>query len=149
MFTGVGGFELGFENANGKFKCVGFAEIDKYAQQVLRHRFPGIPNYGDATQIDPQEIPDFDLLCGGFPCQAFSIAGRRQGFQDTRGTLFFEIGRILEAKRPPYLLLENVKGLLNHEQGRTFQTILTTLGELGYDLQWMVLRFSRYKTFQR
>jgi len=92
----------------------------------------------DITQIPAEEIPDHDLLVGGFPCQSFSIAGKRRGFADTRGTLFYDICRILSAKRPPYLLLENVKGLLSHDSGRTFQTILRTLDELGYDLQWQV-----------
>ncbi len=136
MFSGVGGFELGIGN---KGECVGFSENDKYASELLKKKFPNIKNYGDATKINPNELPDFDLLCGGFPCQAFSIAGKRRGFQDTRGTLFFEIARIVEAKRPKIILLENVKGLLNHEKGKTFSLILQTLSELGYGIQWMVL----------
>ncbi len=137
MFTGVGGFELGFEKAEGK--CVGFAEIDKFACRVLKYKFPNVENYGDATKIDPHKLPDFDLLCGGFPCQAFSIAGKRKGFKDTRGTMFFEIARIVKAKRPYVVLLENVKDLLNHEKGETYRVIVQTLAELGYDVQWMVL----------
>ena len=160
MFTGVGGFELGFKNSSSgqqeSFKkrsewtniqrqrdstnnssrrakpqsekryriqqwiCVGFSEIDKYASELLSQKFPKVKNYGDATKIEPSELPDFDMLCGGFPCQAFSIAGKRRGFQDTRGTLFFDIARILEVKRPQIVLLENVKGLLNHNKGETF-----------------------------
>jgi DNA (cytosine-5)-methyltransferase 1 len=161
MFTGVGGFELGLQGdkcsqsesrrseediLSGRnslpsktFKCVGFSEIDKYANQLLANKFPEIKNYGDATKIEPSELPDFDMLCGGFPCQSFSIAGKRRGFQDTRGTMFFHIARILEVKRPKLVFLENVKGLLNHGKGQTFQTILNTLQELGYDIQWMVL----------
>lgn len=96
-------------------------------------------NYGDITQINPAELPDFDLLTGGFPCQAFSIAGKRQGFNDTRGTLFFDIARILKEKRPRNFILENVKGLLSHDNGRTFKTIITTLVELGYCVEWQVL----------
>ncbi len=96
-------------------------------------------NYGDATTINPTDLPDFDLLVGGFPCQAFSIAGKRQGFNDTRGTLFFDIARILAEKRPRHLVLENVKGLLSHEQGKTFQTILGVLSDLGYRVEWQVL----------
>ncbi len=138
MFTGIGGFELGFEKANSRFKCVGFSEIDKFACQVLKHKFPKIKNYGDATKIKPEELPDFDLLCGGFPCQAFSIAGNRQGFKDTRGTLFFEIAKLIKIKKPKIIFLENVKGLLNHEAGQTFRIIVQTLDELGYDVQWMV-----------
>jgi DNA (cytosine-5)-methyltransferase 1 len=167
MFTGVGGFELGLENTgdkpniqrrwekdirgtshiqckrdntcNQEFRCVGFSEIDKYASELLSQKFPKVKNYGDATKINPKELPDFDILCGGFPCQAFSIAGKRRGFQDTRGTLFFDIARIIEVKRPQIVLLENVKGLLNHNKGETFRTIIQTLSELGYDVQWMVL----------
>lgn len=136
MFTGVGGFELGLED---KGECVGFSEIDKYCSELLSKRFPRITNFGDATKINPRELPDFDMLCGGFPCQAFSIAGKRRGFNDTRGTLFFEIARIIEVKRPKIIFLENVKGLLNHNKGETFSIIIQTLSELGYDVQWMVL----------
>ena len=95
--------------------------------------------FPDARTIDPAALPDIDLICGGFPCQSFSIAGRRGGFTDTRGTLFFEIARLAAAKRPRYLLLENVPGLLSHDEGRTFQTILNALDELGYDVAWQVL----------
>lgn len=141
MFTGVGGFELGFEKAKGKFKfkCIGFSEIDKFACRVLKYKFPNVENYGDVSKIDPHKLPDFGLLCGGFPCQAFSFAGKRKGFKDTRGTLFFEIARIIRAKRPKVVLLENVKGLLNHEKGKTYRVIVQTLAGLGYDVQWMVL----------
>ena len=139
MFTGVGGFSLGINKAISDAICVGFSEIDKYANQVLKYRFGGVKNYGNAKEIRTSELPEFDLLCGGFPCQAFSIAGKRGGFDDTRGTLFFEIARVIEAKRPKIVLLENVKGLLNHDKGKTFATILCSLWELGYDVQWMVL----------
>ena len=157
MFTGIGGFEKGLQNAgciqqkNSKqmsnsensssqfYTCIGMSEIDKYANQVLKYKFPNIKNYGDATNIAPEELPEFDLLCGGFPCQAFSIAGKRQGFKDIRGTMFFEIARIIKIKRPKIILLENVKGLLNHGKGQTFRVILQTLDELGYFVQWMVL----------
>ena len=163
MFTGVGGFELGLfgdrssqqqgrrssaslladgqisSNQEEFYQCVGFSEIDKYASELLKKRYPNIPNFGDCTKINPSELPDFDMLCGGFPCQSFSIAGKRRGFQDTRGTMFFEIARILEVKRPKLILLENVKGLLNHDKGETFKVILQTLEELGYEIQWMVL----------
>ena len=124
--------------------CLGYSEVDRYAIQVYAKHFPTHRNYGDATRIDPRTLPDFDLLCGGFPCQAFSIAGKRRGFDDTRGTLFFDIARILEEKRPRLLLLENVKGLLSHDHGRTFKTIITTLAELGYDLQWQVLNSKNF-----
>lgn len=119
--------------------CVGVAEIDKYASAVLKHQFPEAHNYGNAKNINPEQIPDFDLLVAGFPCQAFSVAGNRKGFNDTRGTLFFEIARIAQQKQPRFLVLENVKGLLSHDKGRTFHTILSTLDELGYDVEWQVL----------
>src|SRR3990167_3101503 len=138
MFSGVGGFELGISRAtNDTWTCVGYSEIDKYAIQTYERHFKH-KNYGNATKIKPEELPDFDFLCGGFPCQAFSIAGKRRGFQDTRGTLFFDIARIVEVKRPKIVLLENVKGLLNHNKGETFRIIIQTLSELGYDIQWMV-----------
>jgi len=136
LFSGVGGFELGIGD---RAECIGFSEIDQFANQVLKYRFPKVKNYGDITTITTKELPDFDLLVGGFPCQSFSVAGKRMGFQDTRGTLFFDICRIIKDKKPKILLLENVKGLLSHDNQRTFETILCSLSELGYDLQWQVL----------
>lgn len=123
--------------------CVGYSEIDRYAIQIYEKHFGGHKNYGDATKIDPATLPEFDFLVGGFPCQSFSIAGKRRGFEDTRGTLFFEIARVLKEKQPRLFLLENVKGLLNHDGGKTFTTILKTIDELGYDAEWQVLN-SKY-----
>lgn len=140
-FSGIGGFELGIGN---KGECIGFSEIDKYATEIYLKHFPEHKNYGDITKIATESIPDFDLLCGGFPCQSFSIAGKRQGFEDTRGTLFFDICRIVKKKRPKYLLLENVKGLLSHDNGRTFKTIITSLTELGYCVEWQVLNSKNF-----
>lgn len=141
MFAGIGGFRAGLTRAGG-FQCVGHCEIDKYADASYRaiHN-PGKEElyYPDARTIDPGTMPDFDLLCGGFPCQAFSTAGKRLGFEDSRGTLFFEIARLAAARRPSYLLLENVPGLLSHDKGRTFTAILSTLSELGYGIEWLVL----------
>ncbi len=146
-FSGIGGMELGIRQARvqmmawGKrkeFECVGYSEINKYAVQIYEQYFKH-KNYGDITKIDERRLPDFELFCGGFPCQSFSIAGKRGGFEDTRGTLFFDIARIAKCKRPRLLLLENVKGLLSHDSGRTFNTIIAVLDELGYDLQWQVL----------
>ena len=134
MFAGIGGFRSGLERLGG-FECVGYCGIDKYAKQAYDAMYPtkGELYFADARTIDPYTLPDIDLICGGFPCQSFSIAGLRRGFQDdTRGTLFFEIARIAAVKRPPFLLLENVPGLLSHDKGRTFATILGTLDELGY-----------------
>src|SRR3990167_5571998 len=100
MCSGIGGFELGIERAtDGKWECVGYSEIDKYAIQTFQKHYPQLKNYGDATKINPSELPDFNMLCGGFPCQSFSIAGKRKGFLDTRGTIFFDIARIWEKKR--------------------------------------------------
>jgi DNA (cytosine-5)-methyltransferase 1 len=141
MFAGIGGFRAGLNRAGG-FQCVGHCEIDKYADASYRaiHTIEKEEKYyPDARKIDPNDLPDFDLLCGGFPCQAFSNAGRRRGFDDARGTLFFEIARLAQAKRPAYLLLENVPGLLSHDKGRTFSTILATLNDLGYRVEWCVL----------
>ena len=140
MFAGIGGFRSGLE-AIGGFECVGHCEIDKFANQAYNAIYEpkGEVYYEDARQIEPRGMPDFDLLCGGFPCQSFSIAGRRGGFADARGTLFFEIARLTAAKRPAYLLLENVPGLLNHDGGRTFAAILHTLDGLGYGVEWQVL----------
>jgi len=136
LFSGIGGFELGIDK---KAECIGFSEIDKYAIQIYKKHFPNHNNYGDITKINEKELPDFDLIVGGFPCQSFSVAGKRGGFNDTRGTLFFDIARIIGEKQPRLLLLENVKGLLSHDKGYTFRAIISTLDELGYDLQWQVL----------
>jgi len=143
LFSGIGGFRLGLERVG--FKCVWSCDNDKYANQVYTKRF-GAENHhaGDVRQVDAEGVPDHDLLCAGFPCQAFSVAGRRKGFEDTRGTLFFEICRIAEAKKPPLLLLENVKGLLSHDEGFTFQVILESLEELGYWVEWQVLNSKHF-----
>ena len=173
LFTGIGGFENGINQAYVALSstkreeqrrleksqpnavldwyrtttqpvCVGYSEIDKYAIQIYQKHFPNHKNYGDITKIDEVSLPDFDLLVGGFPCQSFSIAGKRAGFGDTRGTLFFDIARIVKQKQPRLLLLENVKGLLSHDDGRTFYTIISTLDELGYDIQWQVLNSKNF-----
>ena len=141
MFSGIGGFRAGLERAEG-FTCIGHSEIDKNAEKAYRAVHNVKENevyYEDARTIDVRKMPDFDLLCAGFPCQSFSIAGKRRGFDDARGTLFFEIARLARAKRPPYLLLENVPGLLSQNKGRTFTTILDTLSQLGYHVEWQVL----------
>ena len=140
LFSGIGGFREGLSRA-GDFVCVGHCEIDKYADQSYRALFDTKGEWfrEDVREADPDEMPDFDLLCGGFPYQSFSIAGHRGGFADPRGTLFFEIARLTAAKRPAYLLLENVPGLLNHDGGRTFAAILHTLDGLGYGVEWQVL----------
>lgn len=143
-FSGIAGFELGIEKACPEAVCVGYSEIDKYADAIYKYHFKEVKNYGDITKINEYELQDFDLLVGGFPCQAFSIAGKRRGFEDTRGTLFFDLARILQAKRPRLFIFENVKGLLSHDGGSTFRTIITTLDELGYDVQWQVVNSKNF-----
>lgn len=132
MFSGIGGFREGLTRAGG-FECVGHCEIDKYANRSYNALFDTKGEWfiEDARKADPSTMPDFQLLCGGFPCQTFSIAGSRKGFGDPRGTLFFELARLAEARKPSYLLFENVPGLLSHDGGRTFATILNTLDRLG------------------
>nr|DAV77282.1 MAG TPA: Cytosine specific methyltransferase [Caudoviricetes sp.] len=142
LFAGIGGFRLGMESAG--HECVGFCEIDKFARKSYKaiHNTEGEVELHDITTVTDEfirGIGSVDVVCGGFPCQAFSIAGNRRGFEDTRGTLFFEIARFASILRPQYLFLENVKGLLNHDGGVTFATILRTLDELGYDVEWQVL----------
>jgi DNA (cytosine-5)-methyltransferase 1 len=147
MFSGIGGFERGIELAAEELgitaECVGYSDIDAPAIKTYEEHFDH-HNYGDARDINADALPGFDLLVGGFPCQAFSVAGRRRGFEDTRGTLFFDIARVLKANYPQHFILENVKGLINHDKGNTFRTIIRTLDELGYDVQWKVLNSKDY-----
>ena len=146
LFSGIGGFHEGFKRAGHEFDWVGYSEIDKYASAVYRYNYKESEELGDIKLIRPgRDTPDnIDILCGGFPCQAFSVAGKRLGFDDTRGTLFFEIARLLtyyvENKRPiPCLVLENVKGLLSHDDGRTFAVIYRILSDLGYTIEFQLL----------
>ena len=147
LFAGIGGFRLGMESAG--HECVGFCEIDKYARASYKaiHNTKGEIELHDITRVTDDSIRRFgsvDIICGGFPCQAFSIAGHRRGFEDTRGTLFFEIARFASILRPKYLFLENVRGLLDHDGGATFETIIRTLDELGYDVEWQVLNSKNF-----
>ncbi|MGB4008925.1 MAG: DNA cytosine methyltransferase, partial [Bacillota bacterium] len=143
LFAGIGGFRLALERAG--HTCIGFCEIDEFARRTYKANFDteGEVEWHDITKVTNSEARELrgkvDLITGGFPCQAFSIAGERRGFEDTRGTLFFEIARIAKEIEPRFLLLENVKGLLSHDKGRTFAIILSTLDELGYDVEWQVL----------
>lgn len=150
LFAGIGGIRKGFELAckehNIKSKCVFTSEIKPYAVDVLRQNHPDEVVTGDITKVHARDIPDFEVLLAGFPCQAFSAAGKRLGFEDTRGTLFFDVARIIKEKQPLGFVLENVEGLVNHNRedtkapiGRTLQTILNTLDELGYKVNWRVL----------
>jgi len=137
LFAGIGGFRLGMEQAG--FKCVAGCEIDSHACKVYLKNFGENPRC-DITKLNPNDLPDFDVLCAGFPCQPFSICGQRKGFYDkTRGTLFFDICRILEAKKPAAFILENVQFLEKHDKGRTFSVILQSLENLGYTTNYKVL----------
>ena len=147
LFAGIGGFRLGMEAAG--HECVGFCEIDKFARESFKaiHDTKGEIELHDITAVSDDTVRGIgrvDVICGGFPCQAFSVAGKRQGFEDTRGTLFFEIARFASILRPRLLFLENVKGLLNHDGGNTFETIIATLDELGYDAEWQVLNSKNF-----
>ena len=147
LFAGIGGIRCGLEQA-AKAKgynpvCVFTSEIKPYAVSVLQENHPGETITGDITKVDTKNIPEFDILCAGFPCQAFSSAGKRQGFADTRGTLFFEVERILRDKRPKGFILENVEGLVNHDGGQTLKVIIDKLSALNYKLSYRVLN-SKY-----
>lgn len=151
LFAGIGGFRLGMESAG--HECIGFCEIDKFARASYKaiHNTEGEIELHDITTVTDEEIRaigQVDVICGGFPCQAFSIAGARRGFEDTRGTLFFEIARFASILKPKYLFLENVKGLLNHDRGNTFKTILGALDGLGYDVEWQVLNSKNFSVPQ-
>lgn len=155
LFAGIGGIRKGFELACKKngiaSECVFTSEIKPYAVSVLMQNHPEEKVFGDITKIEASEIPDFDILLGGFPCQAFSAAGKRRGFMDTRGTLFFEVERILKEKQPKGFVLENVEGLVNHDRenksdkiGRTLSTILSHLENLDYKVSWKVLNANEF-----
>lgn len=141
LFAGIGGFRLGLESIGAK--CVFSSEIDKFAQQTYEANFGEKP-HGDITKIAAKDIPPHDILCAGFPCQSFSIAGKKKGFEDTRGTLFFEIARIAKYHKPKVLFLENVQGLLSHDKGKTFLIIFTTLEDLGYIVHYKVLNSKNF-----
>lgn len=142
LFAGIGGIRLPYDSLGGE--CVFSSEIDKWAIETYRTNFNEIPS-GDITKIDEKDIPSFDILLAGFPCQAFSVAGKKLGFEDARGTMFFEIARILKYHKPLAFHLENVKGLVSHDKGKTFQTMLNILeNELGYKVFYKVLNALDY-----
>lgn len=136
LFAGIGGFRLAFEQAG--YQCVYSCEINEACQKVYYNNFSEVPQK-DITKIIPSDLPNFDILTAGFPCQPFSISGKKEGFKDTRGTLFFHICEIIEVKQPPVILLENVKHLIHHQQGRTLETIIYALEDLGYLVDYKVL----------
>ena len=140
FFAGIGGFRLGLEMAG--HTCVGHCEIDKYANlsyNAMHRPKESEVFFNDIRTIDPWDMPECEIYAGGFPCQSFSINGKRRGFADTRGTLFFEVMRLAKERHPKYILLENVRGLLNHNGGDTFEVIVSTMDELGYSVEWQVL----------
>lgn len=141
LFAGLGGIRMGFQQEG--CECVFSSEWDSKAQKTYAVNYGHVPT-GDITKVKVKEIPDFDILLGGFPCQAFSHAGKKEGFNDTRGTLFFDVARILKEKRPASFLLENVKGLVSHDKGKTFNTILKVLKDLNYEVFYKVLKSVDY-----
>lgn len=146
-FAGYGGASYGLKRSGLKYKVVGMSEFDSFASQLLSQNFPGIKNWGDITKIDAEKLPDFDLFTGGFPCQPFSSAGLQLGVDDKygRGTLFFDIARICDVKKPQYILLENVKGLTQKKFASTFEGIKERLKRIGYgDIAYAVLNSKDY-----
>lgn len=141
LFAGIGGFRIALEKNGGT--CVFSSEIDKFASETYFNNFGEFPS-GDIFKIKDEEIPNHNILCAGFPCQPFSLAGKRLGFNDVRGTLFFEVARILKSKKPEAFILENVAGLVNHDKGKTLETIENILTDLGYKFHWKLLNAKNY-----
>jgi DNA (cytosine-5)-methyltransferase 1 len=146
LFAGIGGFRLALDSFGAK--CVFSSDIDKYAQEVYNDNFGELPE-GDITEINEEQIPSHDILCAGFPCQAFSISGKQRGFEDTRGTLFFDIARIAKQHKPKMLFLENVKNFERHDHGRTLEIVLKNLSDLNYDSYYKVLDASNFGVPQK
>jgi len=143
--SGIGAIDLALVRKG--HQIVAACEINKHARTIYARHFPGVPIFEDVTKLTGEEFGEIDAICAGFPCQAFSVAGNRLGFEDTRGTIFFEIARLARKKRPKLLFLENPDGLLFHDSGRTITIILSTLNELGYDVRWEGMD-SKYFTSQ-
>ena len=143
-FAGYGGASFALKRTGINYNVIGYSENDKFASALYEKNHPDVPAFGDITQLDPNTLPDFDLFTGGFPCQPFSQVGLGKGESDTRGTLFHDIVRVCEAKRPKHILLENVKGLKTNRHGKTLQTIVEKLTKLGYDVTFKVLNSKDY-----
>lgn len=141
LFAGLGGFRIALESLGAE--CVYSNEWDKHAQKVYFNNFGDLPE-GDITLVDEKQIPKHDILCAGFPCQAFSISGKQRGFEDSRGTLFFDVARIVKEKRPKVVFMENVKNLAKHDGGKTLEVIQATMEELGYEFNQKVLSSVNY-----
>lgn len=139
LFSGIGGFEKGLEKSNLLYEVVFASEIDQFAISTYGYNYSLENMHGDIKKINEKDIPDHDLLCAGFPCQSFSVAGKQKGFNDIRGTLFFDIVRILKEKKPKYILLENVKNLISHDKGNTIKTILKNISDCGYTFDITVI----------
>ena len=146
MFTGIGGLDWGLEKIGAK--CAGFAEIRKSSTEIYKKHYPDHVNYGDVTKINFKELPDFDILTGGFPCQSFSLAGLGKGFKDRRGKMIFYIYDILRIKQPSWVVLENVTGLLTHEEGRTYESVFKLLMSAGYHVRVLCLNSLYYGSAQ-
>jgi len=148
-FTGVGGLDYGLEQIGAK--CVGFSEIRKSSEKIYKSHYPQHFNYGDVTVFDPNSLPDFDILVGGFPCQSFSLAGLRKGLEDgkgKKGAMVLYLHRILQAKQPKFFVLENVKGILNHDKGATFRKIFRVFENAGYHVRVLLLNALNYGSAQ-
>ena len=146
LFAGLGGFRLALESFGAK--CVYSSEWDKAAQEVYKNNFGDLPD-GDITKVDEKTIPQHDIICAGFPCQAFSISGKQRGFEDSRGTLFFDVARIAKEHKPKIIFLENVKNFASHDNGNTLKVVKNTLEELGYDVNYQVLNSVKYGVPQK
>ncbi|UXO88831.1 DNA (cytosine-5-)-methyltransferase [Bacillus safensis] len=150
LFSGIGAFEVALRNIGADFEMVGFSEIDKYAikSYCAIHNVDESLNYGDVSKIDKSKLPDFDILVGGSPCQSFSLAGHRKGFEDARGTLFFQYVETLKEKQPKYFIFENVKGLINHDKGNTLNIMTSAFSEVGYRIDMELLNSKYFKVPQ-
>lgn len=135
--SGIGGGRLGLEKAG--LQCIAHSELDATTDLTYQLFFNDNSNLGDLTKLDIEKLPDFDVMLAGFPCQAFSIVGKREGFEDSRGQIIYHLVEILKAKQTPFFILENVKGLINHDKGKTLQSIVNILTEIGYHLSYQVL----------
>lgn len=146
LFAGIGGFRIALESLGAQ--CIYSNEWDRYAQEVYANNFGHIPE-GDITKVDEKTIPNHDILCAGFPCQAFSISGKKLGFEDSRGTLFFDVARIVKEKKPKVVFMENVKNFATHDKGKTLQVVRATMEELGYRFYQKVLNSVDYGVPQK
>ncbi|MFA5168754.1 MAG: DNA (cytosine-5-)-methyltransferase [Candidatus Omnitrophota bacterium] len=145
-FTGIGGLDFGLEKMGAE--CVGFSEIKESSIGIYKGHYPDHVNYGDLTKIDPKALPDFDVFTGGFPCQSFSLSGKQKGFSDRRGQMIFYIYDILMAKKPEYVVLENVKGIMMHDGGRTIRSVFKLLQSAGYFVRIVLLSSIHYGSAQ-